>query len=147
MRRWSAAAAASALLLGTGCVQGSYNHVSVDEPVRAEQLSALQPGQSTLADCLRDLGAPHRVFEYRVADDGQAGMALLWFWRDAAGWGIDVSGGTRDASGSVSFDQLSTDLPGCLLWFGADLRLERWRTGTLGDLLPGRRRPSARPAG
>jgi hypothetical protein len=38
---------------------------------------------------------------------------------------------------------VSTDLPGYMLWFGPDLRLERAKKGMLGDLLPGRLRPSA----
>ncbi|MCU0864088.1 MAG: hypothetical protein MUC36_09865 [Planctomycetes bacterium] len=136
------AAMLAALLPAAGCVTGSYNHVSVDEPIRAEQLAELQPGGVDLTRCLQVLGAPHRVLEYQVAADGRAGMALVWVWRDVAGWGVDVSVAYDDASGSVSFDSQQTDLPGCVLWFDPDLRLERWRTGTLGDLLPTRRRPA-----
>ncbi len=128
------------LALG-GCVTGSYEHVVVDEPVAATGLAALQPGTDTLATCLHRLGAPNRVFEYRATADGRAGMALLWSWRHAAGWGIDVSSGDDSVPGSVSFDALATELPACMLWFGPDLVLERWRAGTVGDLLPGRRRP------
>ncbi|MBL8734834.1 MAG: hypothetical protein JNL12_00275 [Planctomycetes bacterium] len=126
-----------------GCVQGSYNRATVDEPLRPEWLQQLQPGRDSLGDCLQRLGAPHRVFEYAVEADGRSGMALLWVWRDVAGFGIDVSGGTKEVSGSVSFDLGDTELPGCVLWFDAELRLQQWRTGTLGDLLPGRARPSA----
>ena len=43
-------------------------------------------------------------------------------------------------------DLTDTTLPGCVLWFGPDLVLERWQRGTLGDLLPGRQRPSAQLA-
>jgi hypothetical protein len=82
------------------------------------------------------------VFEYRVGQDGMSGAALLWIWREAAGWGIEVSGGSEEASGSFSFNLADTDLPGCVLWFGPDLVLERWQRGTLGDLMPGRQRPS-----
>lgn len=128
--------------LAAGCVNGSYNHVSIDEPIRPEQLASLQPGQSDLGSCLRLLGAPHRVLEYRVGPDRNSGLALVWVWRDVAGWGIEVSGAYDDVSGSLSFDAQQTDLPGCVLWFDAELRLERWRTGTLGDLLPTRRRPA-----
>jgi hypothetical protein len=105
-------------------------------------LAGLKPGQHDLGHCLAELGAPHRVLEYQVGPDLRAGMALVWVWREAAGWGIDVSLAYDDASGSLTFDQLSTDLPGCVLWFGPDLRLERWRSGALGDLLPTRRRPA-----
>lgn len=130
------------LLPGAGCVTGSYRHVSVDEPIRPEQLVALQPGSADLCRCLQVLGAPHRVLEYQVAADGRAGMALVWVWRDVAGWGINVSAAYDDVSGNMSFDAQQTDLPGCVLWFDPDLRLEHWRTGTLGDLLPTRRRPA-----
>ena len=142
MNRWRRALAPAALLLAASCITGSYSHVCVDEPLPSEWLAALQPGTDTLGSCLDRLGAPHRVFEYRVGPDRTAGMALLWFWRDAAGWGVQVSAGTKDVSGSVSFDQLSTDLPGCVLWFGPDLVLEKWRAGKIGDLLRGRTRPS-----
>ncbi len=129
--------------LAAGCVQGAYNRATVDEPLRPEWLAELRPGQDSLGDCLQRLGAPHRVFEYAVEADGRSGMALLWVWRDIAGFGIDVSGGTKEVSGSVSFDLGDAELPGCVLWFDAELRLQQWRTGTLGDLLPGRARPSA----
>ena len=140
---------AAAVLLATlaaGCVQGSYNRIAVDEPLRDEMVAPLQTGVDTLELCLARLGAPHRVFEYRVGQDGSSGVALLWLWREAAGWGIEVSGGTDDASGSFSFDLTDTTLPGCVLWFGPDLVLERWQRGTLGELLPGRQRPSAQLA-
>lgn len=141
-----ATAAALLALLAAGCVQGEYNRITVDEPLREELVAPLRPGVDTLAQCLERLGAPHRVFEYRVGQDGTSGAALLWVWREAAGWGVDVSAGTEEASGSFSFNLADTDLPGCVLWFGPDLVLERWQRGTLGDLLPGRQRPSPQPA-
>ncbi len=145
--RRAAALLAAALAPLSGCVTGSYSHASVDEPIAAERFAALQPGTSTLAGCLAELGAPNRVFEYAVAADGAAGMALLWFWRDASGWGIEVSGFTDDAPGSVSIDRLAAELPGGMLWFGSDLVLERWRLGKVGELAPARRRASAPPDG
>jgi hypothetical protein len=124
-----------------GCVSGSYSRASVDEPAGTDGFAALQPGTTTLAACLARLGAPNRVYEYQVAADGTSGMALLWFWRDEAGWGLEVSGG-EDVPGRVSFDRGAADLPGCMLWFGRDLVLERWRQGPVGELAPSRRRPS-----
>lgn len=131
------------LAFGSACVTGNYQHVSIDEPVRDEWLAALRPGSDSLTACLQRLGAPHRVFEYRVAPDLTSGMALLWFWRDEAGWGVRVSGGARGVSGSLSLDQLDTELPGCVLFFGPDLVLESWQRGRIGELLKGRRK---RPA-
>lgn len=131
-----------ALLTNGACVTGSYERGIVDEPVAANALDALRPDVDTLASCLQRLGAPNRVFEYHVAADGSAGMALLWFWRDEVGWGIDVSSGDDSVPGSMSFDQAAADLPGCMLWFGPELRLERWRQGPVGELAPKKRRPS-----
>ncbi len=131
------------LLLGAaGCVTGSFSRKSYDDPIGAQQLAALRPAADTLTSCLAALGAPNRVFEHGLRADGTAGMALLWCWRDASGWGLQVSVGTEDASGSLSIDRVSTDLPGCMLWFGPDLVLERWRSGLVGDLVPSRRRPT-----
>jgi hypothetical protein len=141
-RRRSAAALPLPLLLLTACVTGSYRHVSVDEPVALTTLTALQPGTHDLATCLARLGAPHRVLEYHVAPDRTSGMALVWTWRDAAGFGVEVSGGQEDVNVSFEYEALQTDLPGCVLWFGPDLVLERWRHGNLGELLATRRRPA-----
>ena len=124
------------------CVTGSYDRAAAGEPIQAAVVAALAPGTDTLASCLQRLGAPNRVVEYRVAADGSSGMALAWFWRDAAGWGLDVSSGDDAVPGSVSWDSVAAELPGCVLWFGPDLVLERWRSGLLGDLLPARRRPA-----
>ncbi|MEO6593259.1 MAG: hypothetical protein ABIP94_00740 [Planctomycetota bacterium] len=44
--------------------------------------------------------------------------------------------------GSFEWSPQSAELPGCVLWFGADLVLERWRSGRIGELLPDRVRPS-----
>ena len=129
-------------LLLAGCVTGKYTHVSVNEPLLPEHMAALSPGTDTLGTCLDRLGAPNRVFEYRVGPDRTAGMALLWVWRDESGWGIEVSGAVKDVSGSVSYDQLNKELPGCVLWFSPELVLEGWRMGRIGELLRGRIRPS-----
>lgn len=124
-----------------GCVSGSYERQTQDEPTSAARLESLRPGQDDLASCLALLGAPHRVFEYRAGADQAAGAALLWFWRDSSGFGIEVSSASDNVPGSVSFDLSGTDLPGCMLWFGPDLVLQRWQQGLVGDLLPGRTRP------
>ncbi len=126
----------------TACVTGSFDRVALDEPIASEAVAALQPGQDTLATCLQRLGAPIEVFEDRVAADGEAGMALLWYWRDEVGWGIDVSSGDDHVPGSMQWDARSAELPGCMLWFGPDLVLARVRSGRAGDLRPVRRRPA-----
>jgi hypothetical protein len=130
-----------------GCVSGSYERASTDEPLPIVQLGALQPGRDDLTSCLARLGAPHRVFEYRFDADQPSGAALLWFWRDSSAFGVEVSSPSDNVPGSVRFDQNGTDLPGCMLWFGPDLVLERWQQGLVGDLLPQRLRPGTGAGG
>ncbi len=125
-----------------GCVSGDYARTTFDEPVVTARLELLRPRQDDLGRCLAMLGAPHRVFEYRVAPDLTAGMALLWYWREGRGFGIEVSSPSDDVPGSLSFDLDGLDLPGCMLWFGPDLVLEGWRSGRVGDLLAQRARPA-----
>jgi hypothetical protein len=136
------AACLSPLLVAGGCITGSFERDEQEDPIVAATLAALQPGTDTLGTCLQRLGAPSRVFEYRVEPDGSSGMLLLWSWRDDVAWGIEAAGGTDDASASVSFDQGAADITGCALWFSRDLRLEAWRRGRIGELLAVRRRPS-----
>ena len=138
-------AAFLALLLGLlppACVSGEYAADSNDEPLAAERLGAMHAGPDTLATCLHALGAPNRVYEYRVEPDGSSGMALLWYWRQEVGWGVEVSSPTDEVPASASYGASDAELPGCVLWFGKDLVLEMWRTGAVGDLLPRRVRPS-----
>lgn len=142
LRPLAAVLLAALLTAASACVRGTWSRRTVDEPVPPAVLAALRPGEHDLGACLAALGAPNRVFEYRVAPDGTAGMALLWYWQDQSGWGIDVSSGTDDAPGSFEYDESDAALPGCMLWFGPDLLLERWRSGPVGDLHPGRVRPS-----
>ncbi len=125
-------------VLAAGCVTGGYQHESRDEPLAEAALEGLHPGVDDLTKCLHALGAPHRVFEYRGD-----GAALLWYWQDAAGWGLSISSGRDEVPGSFQFDFADQELPATVLWFGPDLVLERWRRGTIGELLPGRVRPAS----
>jgi len=131
---WRAFAASLLLPLGS-CV--GYLRFRIDEPIAEAVLQQLQTGQE-LGGCLMLLGAPNQVFEYRGD-----GMALLWVWRDTDDWSLDVRVPLQDRiSASFELDMTDAVLPGCVLWFGPDLKLERWRSGTLGELLPERVRPS-----
>ena len=120
-----------------GCLSLSYNRMSVGEPVADATLQALRPGRDSLVDCLRVLGAPELVYEHRTS-----GMALLWFWRESAGWGLEMSSPSEDVPARLQLELEGAELPGCMLWFGPDLVLERWRQGTIGDLLRDRVRPT-----
>lgn len=132
----------AAAALAAACVTGSYSRERFNEPVPPERLAALAPGVDTLASCLAALGAPNRVFEYRVGPDRGSGAALLWYWRDEPGWGLTVSVPIRQASARLTIDRLSAELPACVLWFDERLVLERWREGRIGELIPGRLRPA-----
>lgn len=134
----------AALLLATlpACITGSYDRVHLQEPVHEADLAGLTPGKSALGDCLQRLGAPWRVLEYDVDVDGNSGAALLWTWRDAAGWGLKAEYGDETVSGSLSYDAVAAEQPACVLWFDHHLVLQRWRFGTAGDLLPRRQRPA-----
>lgn len=131
------------MLVLAGCVTGEYGQQTINEPVDLQKLRSLQVGQDDLTSCLAALGAPVDVREYDVAPDGSSGMALVWFWSQRVGWGVQVSGSvTEDASVSFEFDWAGTDMPGCVLWFDRDLKLARFREGLVGEMLPKRRRPN-----
>lgn len=131
-------------LLLTSCVTGEYGQKTINEPVDLQLLRELKVGEDDLGSCLAALGAPIDVREYDVASDGTSGMALVWYWSEQVGWGIQVSGSVaEDASISFEFDWAGTDLPGCVLWFDRELKLTGYREGLVGELLPKRRRPSA----
>lgn len=49
---------------------------------------SLQPGASTLEDCLTALGAPHEVDKDESLGGGRV---LSWKWEDAGGWGFFFS--------------------------------------------------------
>lgn len=129
------------LLLASGCVTGAYSADATDEPIERARIEALQPGHDTLATCLDALGAPNHVFEYRAAEDGKAGVVLLWFWSGTAGWGVQVSS-PGDLPGTLGFKRKLARLPGCVLWFGPDFVLERVRAGDVTDMVPDRVRPA-----
>tara|TARA_R110002072_G_scaffold269079_5_gene428301 strand:- start:50391 stop:50828 length:438 start_codon:yes stop_codon:yes gene_type:complete len=134
-------------LLMAGCITGEFAQRTVNEPVDLERLRQLEVGVDDLTTCLSALGAPVDVREYNVSADGASGMALVWFWSEQVGWGLQISGAiTEDASVSFEFDWAGIDLPGCVLWFDRDLKLTNYREGLVGELLPPRRRPSAQTA-
>lgn len=140
MRWWSCCLP----MLFAGClVSGSYKRETINEPVDRESLSALQPGVDDLARCLAVLGAPVDVREYQVDVDRGSGLALIWYWSDRAGWSAKASPFVRSQSLSFEFDYTGTDLPGCVLWFDRNLKLEAYREGMVGQLVAARRRPSA----
>lgn len=132
-RRGALIVAAAAVL--PGCVQ--IVRYRVDEPVPGSAVQALQPGREDLGQCLAALGAPTEVLAYRGD-----GMALVYSWTDMLDWGFEFSVPLQDyVSASFSFDSGDATRPGCVLWFGPDLVLERRECGSLGALLQRRVRP------
>lgn len=129
------------LLAGlTGCLQVRYVGRQVEEPQTAAGLAGLQPGRDDLGAVLAQLGAPHFVWEYRGD-----GIALGWVWQESAGWELRASYNViRFGSASLNLEWEDSNLPGVVLWFDADLVLERWRRGVMRELASGlRRRPAS----
>jgi hypothetical protein len=115
--------AASALLLvlplGLGSCAGlRFQHVraGVEPDLRAAR--ALQPGTSTLEDCLVALGAPLTVDE----NENGGGRVLTWSWEHVHGWGLFFSLPLSEwVSASLNYDEIGRDPERLRLLFD-----ERW---------------------
>lgn len=126
-----------------GCLSVSWSRDRRHEPLRKSVIAALEPGRSTLAECLETLGAPLYVWEYKGD-----GAALAWGWNDERELGVKVSVPfSEQASVSLSYDDAREKLRGAVLLFDRDLVLEDVRRGWLRDLQRDlqRRRPAAVP--
>ena len=103
-------------------------------------IEALQPGESTLEDCLAALGAPLWVTEV-----SQEERALSWGYRNTLDVGVRLSIPlSRGPNPSFQVDRIDSDLEGLVLFFDRDWVLLRQRTGLLNEALaegPERRRP------
>lgn len=137
--RWHMLALPMLLAVPSSCVKLSYDASRTEEPLPPAAISALQPGRDDLASCLRDLGAPHFVWEYRGN-----GMALGWVSEDTRNWNVDASYNfDRFTNARLKAAWANSDLPGVVLWFDPDLRLERVRQGRMRDLVQGlKQRPA-----
>ena len=135
------AALLSIALLASGCVRLGYGATNAEDPVPPRLLASLQPHQDDLASCLHRLGAPHFVWEYR-----SLGMALGWVSEDTRNWNVDASYNfDRFTNARIKAAWANSDLPGVVLWFDADLRLERVRQGRMRDLVQGLKQRPADP--
>jgi hypothetical protein len=135
--------AATALLLAglTSCVRGSWDSARDQVPVPHATIASLEPGVSTLGDCLDGLGAPLFVWEVDASSYG-----IAFGWNDAEDWGVNVSVPVaRGFSASVDYADTNLDLEGLVLFFDADDRLLRIDRGRLSDLVPDRQRPADLP--
>jgi hypothetical protein len=125
------------------CVSFSWSRDRRHEPLAKDAIQGLEPGRSTLAECLEALGAPLHVWEYKGD-----GAALAWGWNDEDRKGISLSIPVYEqASASLSYDDAREELRGAVLLFDRDLVLEQVRRGWLRDLESElmRRRPAAVP--
>lgn len=128
-------------LVLAGCVSVGWSRDRRHEPLPEGVIETLEPGRSTLAECLESLGAPLYVWEYRGD-----GAALAWGWNDEDRKGVSVSVPVYDqVSASLSYDDAREKLRGAVLLFDRDLVLEQVREGWLRDLQRDllRRRPAA----
>lgn len=106
IRRSRAPAAALALALLPGCAGVSFGHVraGVEPDLRAAR--RLEPGEATLEDCLRALGAPNAV----ERDEHAGGRVLTWRWEHVHGWGFFASLPLSDLiSASLNFSREGRD--------------------------------------
>ena len=134
------------LIAGLGssaCITGGYSRMQANEPVAHEQVRALSPGTTTLAEALASLGAPSYLWEWKGD-----GAALAWGWLNSARWGLAVSVPLSDSgSASFSMDQIALDMPGVVLFFGPDDLLVEAREGKLSEIRAetSRKRPAPPP--
>ena len=111
MRRSAPRLAAPMLLLApllglASCAGLRFQHVraGVEPDLRAAR--ALQPGESTLEDCLLVLGAPLTVDE----DENGGGRVLTWSWEHVHGWGFFFSLPLSEwVSASLNYDEIGRD--------------------------------------
>ncbi len=120
-----------ALLVLSGCVTVDYDRFKRHEPLADEAWASLVPGESSLEDCLIELGAPLRVWEPRPG-----ALALAWVWVDRTDWGLSVSVPTGEAvDASFSYRDIAASDEGLLLVFDESWRLESLERGLVGDVL------------
>lgn len=122
------------------CISFRFDRTTVNFPPKDGAVASLVPGQATLDDALRALGAPVLVWEWHGD-----GMAIAWGWSRDDSRGVTLSVPLdHGQSAQASYDDLARHLQGVVVFFDADGRLVEAREGRLNELgYDGRRR---RPA-
>lgn len=140
-------AALEGVLLLPGCIAFHWDRDTRFEVVPGAELDALQPGDSSVDDCLRLLGAPLWVWE--TAEDGRPGAVLAYGWYRADDRLFRVTFPlVQHAKANFDFQRVDGSLHGLVLFFDEDWALLRWRSGRLEDItsdiegVPRERRPS-----
>jgi hypothetical protein len=126
-------------LVLASCITFHWDRERAFEPPPAAGLARLEPGRTTLQECLSGLGAPLLAWEH-----GE-GAALAWGWLDDKRRGISVALPLwRRTSAKLDYARLDARMRGVVLFFDPQWRLESWQSGYLRDLR--RRIPRARPS-
>jgi hypothetical protein len=135
------ASLALALVFGlatSGCLRASFERHYQLHPVAKEQVATLVPGETSLEECLAQLGAPLWVRERQTY-----GTEIAYGWSKASDWGLSLSlPVTEHSSASFNYDEIDSKLRGVVLLFDEDWRLEVVRAGYLRELVA----PEVRPA-
>lgn len=100
------APAVLAALLLSACAGVNFQHVRTGTAPDVRGSRGLQPGESTLTDCLALLGAPVAV----ELDERGDGRVLTWEWEHVHGWGFFVSVPLSDlVAASLDYDRMGRD--------------------------------------
>jgi hypothetical protein len=137
-----ASLALAALCLGTSCLHFSWSREARYAPIAAAELERLEAERTDLTACLAAFGAPLWVWEQDPASGASAVLAYGWSDARDLGFRFNVPIG-RVVSPYVDYHQLDRRMRGLVLFFDADWKLLRWRTGLLRDLTREVRRPPA----
>ena len=131
-------------LVCSGCLSFNWQRERANTSLSYEDLNDFELGESSLAECLAELGAPRSVWEY-----AQDGVALAYIWTDGESYGGSLSVPVWDNFGpSMNYTKTEGDAYGAVLFFDADWVLERWRFGRMRDLAAElRRRPTYQDEG
>jgi len=145
--RCGLAAVLEGALLLPGCIAFHWDRDTRFEVVPGAEVDALQPGENSVDDCLRLLGAPLWVWE--TAEGGRPGAVLAYGWYRADDHLFRVSFPmAQHTKANFDFERVDGSLHGLVLFFDEDWMLLRWRRGRLWDITsniegaPPMRRPS-----
>jgi hypothetical protein len=132
-------ALAGALALTSSCVSGDLARKSINEYVSPGAGDGWAQGQTSLTECLDQLGAPNAVWAGAGVEVGMA-----WYGSDVLAWGASVSVPTGQlVDASASFADIRNGALGIVASFDPDWLLVDWAEGNIADLVRTRRlRPS-----
>jgi len=126
------------LFLASGCLRAKFERNNQLHPIAEEDLAGLVPGETSLDECLRVLGAPLWVREERTY-----GAELAYGWFKHWDWGLTVSVPVAENfSASFNYDEIDEKLRGAVLLFDKEWNLAVVRTGYLRELAARRLQPA-----